>query len=151
MKQDAIGFLLIMSSVFSLSAFAADDISGTYVGRDSGRHYGDVTITSRGNEYLLQTCGSYGTNPPGCYPIRALIYPTGNGQFDSRVGTLSVSYGGMPCSYSIRIYVSVSGDTIYLSEYGPGQIVNKAYGTCPSASLMNYGDYIENSPYVKQK
>lgn len=145
---------LILSSLLSLSQIVnAGSLEGTYKGRG---HYGDIKITERGPEYLIETCGYYN---PHCFQIRAVLDQDQKEQhkYISTSGSIVVYYvpdSSLRCSYEIEMQIThdPEKDTIYISEHGPGLFPSTWRGiTCPEEKDLNFSDYVETEPYVKDE
>lgn len=136
---------LILTTLLGFSsALLAQDISGIYKG---GGHFGDVKITARGsNSFYLETCGAYGSI---CHEITAIMSATSPDNFQSSAASIVVYYGSWRCAYNVLIQLNVSGNQIYLSEFGPSNFPDRFNG-CPSQQLLNFSNYIEAVPYTKQ-
>lgn len=131
---------------FTASTFfshADTDLSGVYNGAG---HYGKVTVTPRGGgDFLLTTCGNYQSN---CLPIQAVVYESSPNRFSTRSGFINAYYDSLSCQYTLIINVSVEGNSIYLSEFGPGVFPQK-YNGCPPASVLSYSQFVEPAAYKK--
>lgn len=138
MKKYALSCLLL---ALPLSVSAAD-LTGTYKGTG---HFGTIRISSRGPNFLLTTCGSYGGQ---CLPITAELQQIAPGQFTSTIASLTAYYGDLRCDYPVRLEITQSDTKIYLSEFGPSYFP-PSHG-CPGQSQLGYSSYVEPEPYSRE-
>jgi hypothetical protein len=123
---------------------SSSDISGVYKGNG---HYGDITITPRGGDYLVKTCGRY--TPPGCLPIEAVVHSAGGDEFASVKAAIHISYNSLDCAYSMSLHLSYKDNQLWLSDHSPSGFPYSWSGGCPAQSYISYSDYIEPKAYSR--
>lgn len=128
-------------------AFCTNSFANDIVYKGNG-HYGDIILSERGDDsFLLKTCGFY---EQICLGIVALAIKSeaNSNIYTTEHGQITALYGSKICTYPIRLTLSFSEDSLYISEYGPGYFPKSAIG-CPTRDILRYSHYIEQKKYIR--